>query len=376
MNKDKQISNWKQKALFTPGPLTTSLTVKQAMLRDVGSRDIEFIRTLADVRSGILDVTGTDNDEFETIIVQGSGTFAIEAILTTASPLNALWLVIENGAYGARIVKILDRLKINKIVLKYPENIIPDLEEITRTLNDNPAITHVAIIHNETTTGIVNPVGRVGEIVRDAGRIYFVDAMSAFGAIPVDLVKCSIDYLACCANKNFEGVPGFGFVVAKKEVLEKTEGNAQSLVLDLYDQWKGFEKNGQFRFTPPTHSIMAFKQALLELKQEGGIKARAARYRENYETLVSGMRELGFTEYLDPKLQGYVIVSFYYPAHPNFKFEEFYQKLFDKGYVIYPGKLSNADCFRIGTCGRLFKSDMQDLLNAIKETLQEMKIEL
>jgi 2-aminoethylphosphonate-pyruvate transaminase len=376
MNKDKQISNWKQKALFTPGPLTTSLTVKQAMLRDVGSRDIEFITTLSDIRNGILEITGNDNNKFATIIVQGSGTYAIEAVLTTASPQNALWLVIENGAYGGRITSILDRLKIDKIVLKYPENTIPDLDEITRILQDNAAITHVAIIHSETTTGIVNPVESVGEIVKDFGKIYFVDAMSSFGAIPVDLNKGSIDYLACCANKNFEGVPGFGFVVAKKEVLEQTKGNARSLVLDLYDQWKGFEKDGQFRFTPPTHSIMAFKQALLELKQEGGIKARAARYRENYETLVDGMRNLGFTEYLDPKLQGYVIVSFYYPDHPNFKFDEFYQNLNDKGYVIYPGKLSNADCFRIGTCGRLFKTDMQDLLNAIKETLQEMEIKL
>lgn len=376
MDKGQKLSHGKQKTLFTPGPLTTSLTVKQAMLRDVGSRDNEFINMLADIRREILEVADIDDAEYETIIVQGSGTFAVEAILTTASPRHAQWLVIENGAYGARIVKILDRLKINRLVLKFPENETPDLEVISNTLEYNAAITHVAIIHHETTTGIVNPIEQVGKIVKHFGKIFFVDAMSSFGALPIDFNKAEIDYLACCANKNFEGVPGFGFVVAKKDVLEQTEGYARSLVLDLYDQWKGFEKNGQFRFTPPTHSIMAFHQALLELKQEGGITARAARYRENYEILVAGMRKMGFVEYLDPKLQGYIIVSFYYPDHPKFQFDEFYKKLDDKGYLIYPGKLSEAKCFRIGTCGRLFQSDIGNLLNAIGETLQEMEVNI
>ena len=371
-----RLNHWKQKVLFTPGPLTTSMRVKQAMLRDVGSRDIEFIDTIAYIRQKIKSVAGIDQDKYEAILLQGSGTYSVEAVLATASPPDAVWLVIQNGAYGVRIAKTLDKLKIKKIVRSYPEDSLPDLSEISNTLESIPEITHVAVIHCETTTGLINPIRQIGELAKKYGKIFFVDAMSSFGAVPVDFNSQLIDYLACCANKNFEGVPGFGFVIAKKDVLLNTEGNANSLVLDLYDQWKGFERNGQFRFTPPTHSILAFKQALTELEEEGGIPARSARYRDNYETLVNGMRKLGFKEYLSPELQGHIIVSFRYPEHPNFDFDSFYNLLNKRGYVIYPGKVSNANCFRIGVCGRIFRSDILDLLNVIKDTIHEMDIEL
>jgi len=370
------ISNWKQQVLFTPGPLTTSMTVKQAMLRDVGHRDFEFIQAIADVRQKLLQIGGVANKGYEAILLQGSGTYAVEAVISTATPPNGKWLVIENGAYGVRISEIIDVLKINKIALKYPENALPDLREIEKTLQEVVDITHVAIVHNETTTGLLNPIDKVGEIVKKFDKTYFVDAMSSFGAFTMDLDELKIDYLACTANKNIEGVPGFAFAIVKRDVLLATEGNARSLTLDLLDQWKGFEKNGQFRFSPPTHSILAFKQALSELEEEGGVAGREARYKENYQTLVDGMQEMGFTEYLPRDIQGHIIVSFNYPDHPNFRFEEFYKRLNDRGYVIYPGKVSNADCFRLAVCGRLFKNDILDVLNVIRETIDEMGVEL
>lgn len=371
-----KISNWKQQVLFTPGPLTTSMAVKQAMLRDVGHRDFEFIQAIKDVRKKILEIGEVDGKGYEAVLLQGSGTYAVEAVISTGTPEDGKWLVIENGAYGARISKIIDINKIDRTSLVYAENELPNLDDIEKALADDPAITHVAVVHNETTTGMVNPIDKIGKIVKKYNKIYFVDAMSSFGAFKMPLDKLNIDWLACTANKNVEGVPGFAFAVVKKDVLLACEGNARALVLDLVDQWKAFEKNGQFRFSPPTHSILAFKTACEELDAEGGVAGREARYRENYETLIDGMAKIGFTEYLPREIQGHIIVSWNYPDDPNFDFNKFYKILNDRGYVIYPGKVSNADCFRLAVCGRLFKNDMLDVMNAIQETLEVMGVKL
>ena len=232
------------------------------------------------------------------------------------------------------------------------------------------------MIHCETTTGLINPIQEIGEIVKRFGKDYFVDAMSSFGAIPFNLAECGIDYMVSSANKCIEGIPGFGIILAKRDTLLKTEGYARTLSLDLLAQFLGLEKNGQFRFTPPTHALLVYHQALLELEAEGGVEGRAARYRDNYNTLISGMRAMGFKEYLKPEDQGYIITSFPYPDHPNFNFEEFYRRLNDQEYVIYPGKVSEADCFRIGSIGRIFPADVRALLAAIRETLVIMEIVL
>lgn len=370
------VSNWRDKILFTPGPLTTSRTVKQAMLRDLGSRDFEFIELVKDIRRRLVALGECRDGSYEAVLMQGSGTFSIEAVLSSAVAPDGKVLVIVNGAYGKRMVQILRTLKVDHAILECSEDETPDLGSVKQALQNDPAISFVAIVHCETTTGIINPIREVGKLAHDAGATYFVDAMSSFGAVPIDLAGCGIDYLVSSANKCIEGVPGFGFVIARREALLATEGFARSLSLDLLAQWRGLEGNGQFRFTPPTHALLAFHQALLELEGEGGVAGRAARYRANYETLLAGMREMGFDEYLAPERQGYIITSFRYPPHPNFTFDEFYTRLNDKGYVIYPGKVSNADCFRIGNIGRIFAHDVRDLLRAIRETLTEMGIEL
>lgn len=376
MDTKPKIPNWKDKVLFTPGPLITSPAVKQAMLRDLGSRDFEFIELVKDIRQRLLDIGGVQKGDYETIILQGSGTFGLEAVVSSTVPPGGKMLVIVNGAYGRRITQIVGIHHIDLVTLAYPENRTPDLAEIESTLATDDAITNVAVTHCETTTGIINPIKEIGEIVKRYGKIYFVDAMSSFGAIPFSLANFQIDYLVTSANKCVEGVPGFSLILAKLKALEATEGYSRTLSFDLLAQWRGLENDGQFRFTPPTHTLLAFHQALLELDSEGGVEARAARYRSNYEILIAGMREMGFKEYLDPKDQGYIITSFCYPDHPNFTFEGFYSRLNDKQYVIYPGKLGQADCFRIGSIGRIFPSDVRALLAAIRETLEEMEIEL
>jgi len=376
MTTQPSLPGWKDKILFTPGPLTTSRTVKQALLRDLGSRDFEFIETVRQIRQALLGLGQVASPAYEAILMQGSGTFGIEAVFSTITPPDGKWLIVVNGAYGRRMAHICHVLGIDTAVLTIPENRRPDPAQVEAALAADEAISHVAIVHCETTTGIFNPVAEIGAVVAEYGRTYFIDAMSSFGAVPLNLAEAQVDFLVSSANKCIEGVPGFSFVLARRAALLAAEGYARSVSLDLLAQWRGLEANGQFRFTPPTHALLAFRQALAELAQEGGVNGRAARYRRNYETLLAGMRRLGFREYLRPEDQGYIITSFHYPDHPNFDFPRFYEALSRRDFVIYPGKVSDADCFRIGHIGRIFAPDVQALLAAIEDVLAEMGVEI
>ena len=356
--------------LFTPGPLTTSASVKAAMQRDLGSRDTEFINLVAGIRRELLEIAGVSQESgYETVLMQGSGTFAIESVLSSVIPADGTVLILANGAYGERMVQIAERLKIAFRVQRWPEDESPDAATVAQLLGETPA-THVAIVHLETTTGILNPLDEIGRIVREHGCRFIIDAMSSFGGVPLDLPALQPDFLVSSANKCLEGVPGFSFVIAKRAALEAIAGCARSVSLDLLAQWQGLERNGQFRFTPPTHALLAFAQALKELREEGGVAARAQRYRANHEALLAGMRELGFREFLAPERQSDIITSFRYPDHPGFVFEEFYQRLAAKGFVIYPGKVSQADCFRIGTIGRISLADVKALVREIGHALE------
>jgi 2-aminoethylphosphonate-pyruvate transaminase len=369
------LSPWKDKALFTPGPLSTSLTTKQAMLRDLGSRDTVFINTVKDVRRRLV-ALGGGLDEYTAVLVQGSGTFGIESVLSSVIPPDGKLLVLVNGAYGERMLKIAAVHRIPTQALRFAENTCPDPVALEQSLASDPAISHVAVVHCETTTGIINPIEIYGEIVKKHNRVYIVDAMSSFGAYPIDLAGCHIDYLVSSANKCIEGVPGFSFVLALTEALKTIRGYARTLSLDLLAQWEGLEGDGQFRFTPPTHVILAFHRALIELEQEGGVRARGERYRQNYELTLTAMQQMGFVPFLETENRGYIITSYNYPDHPRFNFKNLYERLSEKGYVIYPGKLSHADCFRIGHVGRLDSGDVSALMSAFSETLKEMGVHL
>lgn len=362
------------KLLFTPGPLTTSVTVKHAMMHDLGSRDVGFIDLVHNIRRRLLQLGGVDDGTYEAVLLQGSGTFGVESVLSSVIPQDGKLLVAINGAYGRRMVDIARTLKIATATIISPESRPIDPAEIEETLARDPAITHLGAIHCETTTGILNPVEQIGCLARAHRRIFLVDAMSSFGGIPMDIRGWRIDFLISSANKCIQGVPGFSFVLARGNLLLEAEGRARSVSLDLLSQWKAIETTGQFRFTPPTHVLLAFWQALEELEAEGGIAARASRYAENQRILLAGMKALGFEPFLRPQYQSHIITTFRYFAHPKFSFGDFYQRLSNKGYVIYPGKLSNSDCFRIGTIGHIFRKDILGLLGAIEESLEEMGI--
>lgn len=363
----------KDPLLFTPGPLTTSATVKAAMQHDIGSRDTDFIELVAGIRSELLRIAGVSREQgYEAVLMQGSGTFGLESVISSVIPRDGRFLVLANGAYGERMAAIAERLAISTRLARWPEDESPQPEAVQRLVEEEPAATHVAMVHCETTTGILNPIDEIARIVKAGNREFIVDAMSSFGGVPVDLSKLEIDYLISSPTKCLEGVPGFSFVLARREALEATKGRARSVSLDLLAQWEGLEGNGQFRFTPPTQALLAFARALEELREEGGVSARAARYRANHETLQTGMRRLGFAEYLAARRQSNVISAFRYPDNPNFRFENFYRRLRARGFVIYPGRLSQTDCFRIGTIGRINAEDVGDLVAAIAEVLGEI----
>jgi 2-aminoethylphosphonate-pyruvate transaminase len=365
----------RDKLLFTPGPLSTSETVKHAMLRDLGSRDSEFLSLIKNVQRRLLELGHIADGAYEAVLMQGSGTFAIESVLSSVIPRSGKLLVVVNGAYGLRMAKIAAVLGISCDTIVFEEAVPVHVERVRARLANDPAITHVGTIHCETSTGILNPIAELGHGVHDSRRIFIVDAMSSFGGIPIDISGDKIDFLVSSANKCIQGVPGFAFVLARRDLLQASEGCARSLSLDLHAQWKGLESDGQFRFTPPTHTLLACWQALQELEEEGGIEARASRYSANHQALMEGMTVLGFDAYLAPKHRSYIITSFRYPRSTRFDFSVFYRRLSELGFVIYPGKVSAADCFRIGTIGHIFPQDIRDLVAAVQRVLGEMQID-
>jgi 2-aminoethylphosphonate-pyruvate transaminase len=363
-----------RKLLFTPGPLNTSAGVKNAMQTDVGSRDYNFIECVSYIRSELLSIAKTSKaDGFECVIMQGSGTFGIEALISSVIPDKGHLLVIVNGAYGGRIVNIARLHKIKVTLIVTDEDEYPSVQMLRNALTDDKSISHVFAVHCETTTGILNPINDYGEVCRELKRYFFVDAMSSFGAVEIDLNTTRIDALVSSSNKCIEGVPGFSFVIIRQDILNQSKGNARTLSLDLFDQWYGLERNGQFRFTPPTHTLLAFRQALVELQEEGGVAARAERYKENHRILTKGMKSLGFREYLPADKQGYIITSFFYRKFEWFDFDKFYMLLNERGKVIYPGKLSKHFCFRIGNIGKIYPEDVRELLYDIEMVIHVMK---
>ena len=360
--------------LLTPGPLTTSLTVKKAMLHDYGSRDATFIDLNARILERLVDIVNGAG-RYVTVPLQGSGTFVVEAMIGVFVPADGKLLILVNGAYGKRIAKICDYYGRSYLVQESAEDVPVDTAQLDATLEADSAITHVAVVHCETTSGILNPILEVSQIVARHRRSLLIDSMSAFGALPLDSTEIEFDAVVASSNKCLEGAPGVGFCVARESALEKTEGNSPSLVLDLYDQWRAMQKNRQWRFTPPTHVLLAFDQALNEYEEEGGVVGRGGRYRANCDVLVAGMREMGFTTLLPDHLQAPIIITFHMPSNPEFDFNAFYDGLKNQGYVIYPGKLTVADSFRMGCIGRLDQQHMRAALGAVRSMLDQFGIE-
>ena len=352
--------------MLTPGPLTTTETVKGTMMRCTWDKD--YNEGIVEViRRGLVDMASSRPEEYTAVLMQGSGTFCVEAALGSVVGADDHLLGAANGAYGKRMGVIADYYKLNCRMMKFDETVAVSPDAVSKYLDEHGEVTHVAVVHCETTTGVLNPLDEIARVVKAHGKTLIVDAMSSFGGVPIDMASLGIDILISSANKCIQGVPGFGFVIARRALLEKCKGVARSLSLDLYDQWETMEKgHGKWRFTSPTHVVRAFMQAMNELDEEGGVRARHARYCENHRVLVEGMRSLGYNTLLPDEWQSPVITSFYYLS-AGFDFAAFYQALKAKGFVIYPGKISQADTFRIGSIGDVCPDDFRRLVEAVGE---------
>ena len=359
--------------LLTPGPLTTSLATKSAMLRDWGSWDAAFNAVTADVRRKLLDVVAGHGTHV-CVPLQGSGTFSVEAAINTLVPREGHLLVLVNGAYGTRMARLTQMMGRRLSKFETAENVPTTPHDVDRLLAADPSITHVGLIHCETSTGILNPLPEIGAVVAKHGRRLIVDAMSSFGALPIDAGTTPFDALVAASGKCIEGPPGMGFVIARQDSLERAGGNCTSLVLDLHDQYAYMEKTTQWRYTPPTHVVVAFNAALDQFVAEGGQPARLARYTRNYQTLVDGMAQMGFVPFLDPRIQAPIIVTFHAPPDPAYTFKDFYARVRDKGFVLYPGKLTQVETFRVGCIGAIGPEEMRQAVNAVRDTLAEMGI--
>ncbi|KJH79097.1 MULTISPECIES: 2-aminoethylphosphonate--pyruvate transaminase [unclassified Pseudomonas] len=362
--------------LLTPGPLTTSKATKEAMLRDWGSWDGAFNQVTAEVRQNLLGMAGVQDDSFACVPLQGSGSYSVEAALATAIPRDGKALVLMNGAYGQRATKTLEYLGRAYITLDKGDYLPPQPDEVDALLKSNPDVTHVFLVHCETSSGILNPLREISDVVKAHGKSLIIDAMSTFGAVPVTVKDIAFDVLVSSANKCIEGIPGFGFVIIRRSVLETAKGRANSLSLDLYEQWVYMERTGQWRFTPPTHSVVAFHKALEQHALEGGVHGRLARYTRNRDVLVSGMRELGFRTLLEDCWLSPIITTFFCPEHPNFQFMHFYEELKTRQFIIYPGKLTEAESFRIGCIGQIDEYIVHQLLRAIADSLVAMGVDM
>lgn len=356
--------------LLTPGPLTTTDSVKQAMLTDWCTWDEDYnVHIVQEIRQSLVCLATHRPEEYTAVLLQGSGTYCVEAVIgSTIKPRDKL-LILSNGAYGDRMGNIAEYHGISYDMLAFDETEQVSVDYLDDYLAHNAVITHVAVVHCETTTGILNPLEKIAHVVKMYGKKLIVDAMSSFGGIPLDMYDLGIDFLISSSNKCIQGVPGFSFILARRSELAHCKGVSKSLSLDIYDQWDMMEQGcGKWRFTSPTHVVRAFKQALEELDAEGGIAARNSRYVENHRVLVEGMRSLGFVTLLPDAVQSPIITSFLYP-HPDFNFKSFYQQLKQRGFVIYPGKISQADTFRIGNIGDVHPADFSRLLEVIRETV-------
>jgi 2-aminoethylphosphonate-pyruvate transaminase len=357
--------------LLTPGPLSTSKGVRGAMLRDWCTWDADYNEgVVQDIRRRLVSLASADTGAYTAVLMQGSGSFSVEACLGSAVPRNGKLLIISNGAYGKRMARMSKAIGLDYKEYALPETEAPDADELAVVLDKNPDVTHVAFVHCETTTGMLNPLSEIARVVKSRGLILIADAMSSFGGIPFDAGELGIDFLISSSNKCVQGAPGFSFIIAKRDEMSECEGNARSLCLDMYEQWREMDDSGKWRFTSPTHVVHAFFRALKELEEEGGVAARCARYTENQRVLSEGMRGLGFRALLPARLQSPIITSFLYPD-ARFDFGAFYTKMKEKGFVLYPGKLSDAKTFRVGSIGAVFPEDMRRMLSAVSEVFPE-----
>ncbi|MDR0280689.1 MAG: 2-aminoethylphosphonate--pyruvate transaminase [Paucimonas sp.] len=359
--------------LLTPGPLTTSARTRRAMMTDRGSWDRDFNQLTASLCEQLLGIIN-GHASHQCVPLQGSGTFAVEAAIGSLVPRDGKVLVLINGAYGQRLAKICQVLGRAYGTFQTAEDEPTTAAAVDELLRADPSVSHVALIHCETSTGILNPLAEIAQVVASHGKHLIIDAMSSFGALPIDAAQVPFTALIAASGKCLEGVPGMGFVFAENSALAAAEGNSHSLAMDLYDQHSYMKNTGQWRFTPPTHVVAALHEALLQYNEEGGLAARHQRYADNCTALLEAMADLGFRSFLPAQIQAPIIVTFHAPRDSSYQFKDFYERVKAKGYILYPGKLTEVETFRVGCIGCVTPDGMRAAVDAVAQVLREMNV--
>ncbi len=360
----------KRNILLNPGPATTTDTVKQAMVvPDICPREKEFGKVMEEVSKGLVRIAANE-ESYTAVLFGGSGTAGVEAVLTSVGTIGNSILVVNNGAYGARMCQICEAYEIPYTEWKDSPMKELDFERLEQYLEEHHSEhAYIAMIHSETTTGIVNDIGRVGEMAKKYGLELIVDAMSSFAGIPIDMEKMNVTYLVSSSNKNIQGMAGVTFVICRKDALLSLKGTKpRNFYLNLYAQYEYFQKEYQMRFTPPVQTLYALRQAIAELEEET-LEGRYARYRENWETLDRGLERLGFVRPLPANVQGPIITTVLEPEDESFSFEEMHDYLYARGFTIYPGKIGEQKTFRIANIGAIDKQDIEAFLACLEEYL-------
>lgn len=357
----------KRNVLLNPGPATTTDSVKLAqVVPDICPREYEFGDLMEYVSTELTNIAA-NNDDYTTILFGGSGTAVVEAVLSSVIPHDKSVLIINNGAYGKRMCQIVSTYGIDFIEFKSSSIEPVDINKLEDVIKSNPKISHLAAIHNETTTGLLNDLKPLGELAKKYNLEFIVDAMSSYAAIPIDMVELNIDYLCASSNKNIQGMAGVGFAISKISSLEKLEDvKPRSFYLDLYAQYKNFIKTHQMRFTPPVQTLYALKQAIVEFKEEG-LDNRFKRYSDSWETLIKSLKEMELPYLVDDENHSRIITSIFIPDGVDFN--HLHDFFYEKGFTIYPGKVEEFNTFRIANIGEIDKEDIKSFIVLLKDYL-------
>lgn len=357
--------------LLTPGPVSVSATTKQVMMIDRPSGDVEFQTDVSQARDYLVELVN-GRGAYTAIPVPGSATYANEGVIATLVPPGGKVLLHTNGVYGDRLIEICAANGTPHVVLRTRPFAPATPEAFEAVLCADPAITHVMVVHCETSTGMLNPLEPVAEICRRHAKGLLIDAVASFGAMAIDARALGFHAVTLSSNKCMQGVPGVGWAIVQQHALEAARGVCRSLSLDLWDQNQHMQRTGAFRFTPPTHVVAAFAQACREHAAEGGSAARLSRYRRNWHRLIDGMRQMGFSTVVPDEHASPIVATFHNPPDPAFSFDALFQGMKRRGFVIFPGRLAIADTFRIGCMGDVTEDDIGAAMAALAETLVEM----
>ena len=362
-----------RKILLNPGPATTTDSVKNAMVvEDICPREKDFGQLLDRIKDDLVRVVHGENDYLATLFT-ASGTGGLEAAITSAVPKGKKLLVVDNGAYGARMANIAKTFGIEVVHYKLEYGDYPDLAAIDDLLRKNPETSHLALVHHETTTGMLNPVQEICDLSRRYNVEVIVDCMSSYAGIPIDIKKWDTGFLISSSNKCIQGMPGLVFVIFKKSLLPAIQNQKRSFYFDLYSQYTGFQKTGQMQYTPPVQVAYALRQAIDEYFAEGEMN-RWKRYRESWETLCSGLKQLGFQFLLPRQYESQILLAIIEPNHPAYNFDSMHDYLYQRGFTVYPGKGAKEATFRLSILGDLSKTDIEAFLKELKGYLLQARV--